>query len=337
MEHPPAPPRVNQSTPVSVLLPAYNAERYLEQAVRSVLEQTHRQLELLAIDDGSTDATLRILRALALEDDRVRVISHENLGMGAALNRAAVEARHDWLVRMDADDIMAPARIERQLAFLAAHPQLMVASSLVHYIDAPGKVIGHSRSEYTDAATVRRAFEQADLIGFHHPAVIMRRDAFIAIGGYRPQFWPCDDLDLWSRIVERYPDSMLVQDEHLLFYRIHDSSVCVTSSQKVCRRMEWVETCVKRRRAGLSEPTLEEFETAVASAPLLTRLDRMRRDRARTSYKAAAMYFSNRQLTRFFPSLCVASVLEPGYVLNRIAPYIRRFRSVREMVEVFRA
>src|SRR5688500_16211811 len=123
------------STPVSVILPAFNAERFVASAVRSVLAQTHGDFELLAIDDGSTDRTREILEMLAEEDGRVRVLSHANYGMGRSLNEALEEAKHDWVARMDADDVMVPNRLERQLAFLAENPKLVVASSQVHYID----------------------------------------------------------------------------------------------------------------------------------------------------------------------------------------------------------
>ncbi|HQY88296.1 MAG TPA: glycosyltransferase family 2 protein, partial [Tepidisphaeraceae bacterium] len=109
-------------TPISILLPAHNAAPFVEQAVRSTLAQTHKRFELLAIDDGSTDETLQILNKLAREDDRVRIISHENMGMGRSLNHALGEARFEWIARMDADDVMLPNRLERQLAFLAANP-----------------------------------------------------------------------------------------------------------------------------------------------------------------------------------------------------------------------
>src|SRR4051812_44688990 len=136
------------STPVSILMPAYNAERYVAEAVASVLAQTHRDFELLAIDDGSTDGTLGILQSFAATDPRVRILSHENTGMGRALNAALERCRHEWVARMDADDVMVPDRLERQLAFVAERPGLVVCSTLVRYIDEGGSVIGQNRSEF---------------------------------------------------------------------------------------------------------------------------------------------------------------------------------------------
>ena len=310
--------------PVSILLPAYNAARFLSDAMDSILAQSHADFELIAINDGSTDETLDILRAFERKDSRVRVISHANLGMGQSLNEAIESARHDWLVRMDADDIMVPRRIERQLAFLADHPDLVVACSLVNYIDADGKVIGRYTSGFTDPAKVRAARDEGRLIFFHHPSVIMRRDAIRAAGGYRPQFWPADDVDLWNRVAEEDPASprMLMQEEYLVQYRIHGSSVCVASSRLATQKGEWVEACVKLRRAGRPELSWEQFTAVGRAQAWPTRLNRVRRDCARAWYKSAVFHYSRHHYARYAPAIVGATLLEPGYVLPRLLPQV---------------
>jgi glycosyltransferase involved in cell wall biosynthesis len=315
---------ITEATPVSVLLPAHNAARFVEQAVRSTLAQTHRHLELIAIDDGSTDGTGDILRRLAREDDRVRVLSHENMGMGRSLNDAIAKARYDWLARMDADDVMPPDRIARQLAFLAANPHLVVCSSLVHYIDSAGKVIGHNRSDFTDPENVKRMLRENRPVGFHHPAVMMRKDVILDVGGYRHQFWPCDDLDLWNRVLERHPDGVLVQDAFLMQYRIHQESICVSAARKVCQTEDWVRECMISRRAGKAEPTWEAYRQSLDALPLLERLGRSRRAAARTQYKLATLHYSKRRYLRLVPALLLASLLEPSYVVRRVLPQFRR-------------
>src|SRR5688500_5602523 len=107
---------MNQASPfISVLMPAYNAERYVARTIRSVLAQTYGHFELIAIDDGSTDGTLAILREFEKLDSRIRVVSHANVGMGMALNRAWLLCRGEWVARIDADDLMMPDRLARQL------------------------------------------------------------------------------------------------------------------------------------------------------------------------------------------------------------------------------
>lgn len=317
---------LDESTPVSILLPAYNSEQYIEEAVRSVLRQTHRHFELIAINDGSTDRTGDILASLAREDSRIRVITQDNLGMGPSLNKAAELARYEWLVRMDADDVMPPHRLARQLAFLAERPQLVLSSTPVRYIDSYGKFIGQNRSDYALAENVRSAILKNELVGFAHPAAIVRRDVFLAVGGYRSQFWPCDDLDLWGRILDVHPNGFLIQDEHLMFYRIHGDSVSVRSAKRVYQHMEWVRECMAERRAGCAEPTWEQFQQSLQSAPLMTRLNFFRIEAARTYYKAATLSYSGRRKLRALYSLFLAGSLEPVYVFKRLAAQFRGIR-----------
>src|SRR3954451_4203431 len=99
---------------VSVLMPAFNAEHYILEAVESVLSQTHTDFELIIVDDGSTDNTLSVVEPYARKDKRVKVISHPNMGISHSLNRALDLASNEWIVCMHADDIMLPNRIERQ-------------------------------------------------------------------------------------------------------------------------------------------------------------------------------------------------------------------------------
>lgn len=318
------------SIPVSILMPAYNAERFVAEAVASVLAQTHRDFELLAIDDGSADGTPGILADLAAADDRIRVIAHANMGMGRALNNAMTLARHDWIARMDADDVMMPNRLERQLAFVAERPSVVVASSLVQYIDERGASLGRSRCEYTDPGRIGYSLARNRTIGFHHPAVLMRRDVIRAVGGYRHQFWPADDIDLWNRVVDHYAASIragaappvLVQAEYLMRYRIHGASVSVGSSRLAGQRYEWMAASMCSRRAGRAEPTWEQFLDDQRRLPLLRRFNRGRRDRARTLYKSAVFHFAKKHYLRCAPHLAAAALLEPSYVLPRLLPQL---------------
>src|SRR5688572_8788008 len=143
---------------LNVLMPAYNAERYIGAAIESVLGQTVRELQLLVIDDGSTDGTLALAEYYAKQDARVRVLSQPNAGIAHTLNRGLdLLAPAEWVFLMHADDVMMPDRLERQRAFIAAKPDLAVASSLVHYVNGAGETIGHGRSPFTRREAVEAA------------------------------------------------------------------------------------------------------------------------------------------------------------------------------------
>jgi glycosyltransferase involved in cell wall biosynthesis len=306
---------------VSVLMTAYNAERFLPAAVQSVLRQTHRDFEFVVVDDGSTDRTPAILRDYAARDGRLRVVTHANMGMGRSLNEAMETLEGEWVARIDADDEMLPTRLERQIAFVAEHPGLSLTATLVNYIDARGRSVGRSQSDLLTEEAADRAVRSGELIHVHHPAVLARVEAIRSVGGFRPQFWPADDVDLWNRMVER-GHSVRVQPEYLTNYRIHGGSACVASARRAAQKLEWVQACVTSRRAGFPEPTWQQFLDDVRDRPLLGRLNQSRKDVARAHYKAATLHFSDRRYVRFAAHLAAAAALEPGYVAQKLLPQV---------------
>jgi len=128
---------VNSNPLVSVVLPCYDAERFLAEALDSLLAQTYSRLEILALDDGSSDGTLRILEEFAARDTRVRVLRNPtNQGVIRTLNRGVAEAGGEIVARMDADDVAAPTRIERQVGVLAARPEIDLVGTGVEVVDS---------------------------------------------------------------------------------------------------------------------------------------------------------------------------------------------------------
>jgi glycosyltransferase involved in cell wall biosynthesis len=321
--HPDAAAPAQQPRSISVLIPAYNSSRFFPAAIESVLRQTHREFELILIDDGSTDDTLAIARRYAGQDARIRVISHENFGMGRSLNHAMEQARGNWIARLDADDVMLPQRLERQLAFLAANPDLAVASSFVRYIDDGGRDIGAFTSVFTTRAQVQRYVANHWAVGFHHPAAIFHKQTIQSLGGYRPQFWPAEDLDLWNRVIDA-GHGVLVQDEALTCYRIHGGSVMVSKSRSAERKVQWATACIRARHEARPEPSEAEFLAERRNRPVVQRVNESRREVARALYKSAVFHFSQRRWAKCAPTLAAALVMEPGFVLPRLRGQLRR-------------
>jgi glycosyltransferase involved in cell wall biosynthesis len=286
-----------------------------------VLRQTHAEFELLVVDDGSTDGTGAVLDELARQDSRLRVISQDNRGMGEALNRGLDSARHDWIVRMDGDDVMLPHRIERQLAFLSQHPELVVASALVRYINEKGEEVARydARNAWTDPATLTEALRSNIVVGFHHPAVIMHRPTILAAGGYRNRFWPVDDIDLWNRVLE-INTGLLTQPEYLLMYRVHGGSVSIEKAGRARLMLEWMEACMIARRAGGVEPTLEAFLEHRRNQPWYVRMHARRRSLAHGCYKSAAASYANGSYLGAGLRLLASGLLEPNLLLRRALP-----------------
>lgn len=310
---------------VSVLLPAYNAEATLRDAVESVLAQTYREFELVLIDDGSTDGTRRMMEAFARQDARVRVIAHGNMGMGASLNHAMAHVDAEWVARMDADDMMMPTRLERQVAFLEAHPGLAVASCLVYYVNEQGRVIARGTSDLCSLDDFARYMRTNRLIAVSHPGAIMHRRTVMSVGGYRPQFWPADDQDLWNRLAEAgHP--IVVQPEYLLKYRIHAASICVAQPRATMQQVRWVEKCALARRAGRPEPSLEEFLASERDEPWLQRFNRQRVELAAILYKLATHYYGAARYRHLLIAFGGSLLLEPMPSMRRLWSKVVRYR-----------
>jgi glycosyltransferase involved in cell wall biosynthesis len=304
---------------VSVVMPVYNGQGFLREAIGSVLAQTHADFELVAIDDGSTDETPAILKEAAAADPRVRVITQANGGGARARNRALQAARADWIVNLDHDDIMLPNRIERQLAFIAAHPGVKVFSCRAFYVSAEGKIFGKTRCE---PITTREAFERHVAanrpIGINHPAAAMHRPTIVAVGGYRPNFEGAEDFDLWNRVVER-GHLILQQEEVLMKYRIHGDSVSTRRTRHNWQQCDFAIACMTARRAGRPEPTREEHLADLRAQPWWRRLKQERQLLARVNYRVAGSDMASRRWGRALGHLLIAGASSPSYVAVRIA------------------
>lgn len=301
---------------VSVVIPAYNAARYLGEAIESVLRQTHEAFELIVIDDGSKDATAEVALRYAESDPRVAVRSRPNRGVAPTLDEGLHAARHPLVAIMHADDVMLPTRLERQVAFLDEHPEVAAASSFVHYIGPDGRRLGTYRSVLTDPAVVRAKFDAGQVVAMHHPAAMLRREAALAVGGYREGFTVTEDIDLWVRLLEA-GHGVLVQPEYLLEYRMHGTSASVSQALKMARETRWVMACSAARRAGRREPTFAEHLATEAAAPATTRWRRAAEDRGQVHYKAAVFAYANRDLPGVLRHLALSTVWRPGYGLRQ--------------------
>ena len=218
-------PQATPDTPsVSVVLSVYNGEAYLRSALDSILAQTFRDFEVVCIDDGATDSSPAILAEYAERDDRVRVLTQENQGLSAALNRGLSEARGDLIARMDQDDLSHPERFERMVAVFEHEPDTALVSCNLQIIDGDGQP--------------RRVYDAArdqDLAGWFllffnhvggHSQVMYRRDAALDAGSYDLAELHTQDYGLWCRLSER--GTVRILPEALQSYRFHSASLSRT-------------------------------------------------------------------------------------------------------------
>jgi glycosyltransferase involved in cell wall biosynthesis len=186
---------------VSVVIPTWNGARTIEAAARSILSQNYRDLELLIVDDGSTDNTLELVWRLAAEDSRVKIIAIPHSGLAAAPNAALAVARGKYTAMMDHDDVSLPARLEKQVAYLDSHPRCVAVGSAYFEIDTrkSTKIRRRGRKSYPWAPTAFPPLTPHPM----HPTVMVRTDAIRAVGGYREEFdFFCCDADMFLRLRE---------------------------------------------------------------------------------------------------------------------------------------
>lgn len=211
---------------VSVLLPVRNGERYINDAISSILSQSLSDFELIVVDDHSSDGTAGRLSAFANTDSRLVLLQSSQPGLVPALEAGRARARGRYIARMDADDIAAPSRLEQQAITLEANPRLVALGGQVAVIDENGAFVrtGHFPIHVAECRT-----HLSLAAPFCHPAVMMRREPLDECGGYRSTYAPAEDYDLWLRLARLGDFANL--PTCVLSYRRHPVSVTSTRAK----------------------------------------------------------------------------------------------------------
>jgi glycosyltransferase involved in cell wall biosynthesis len=183
---------------VTVLMPAYNAGKYIAEAIQSVLDQTFTDFELLIINDGSTDETVKTINSFG--DPRIVLIDQENKGISAALNVGLNVARAPYVARFDADDVCYPDRLKIQYDFITAYPQYSVIGSAANYVDAEGHYIfTHHPAAHLDEEIQQLKYSVCPFI---HSSVIYKKELVVNNGGYSEHAYTYEDHFLWVNILK---------------------------------------------------------------------------------------------------------------------------------------
>jgi glycosyltransferase involved in cell wall biosynthesis len=184
---------------VSVVMPVYNAERHLRQAVESILKQTYRDFEFVIVDDGSTDGSSAILDEYEKTDSRVRLYKQDNHGLVFTLNRVCGLARGEYIARMDADDICFPTRLEEQVEFMTRNPRIGILGTWAEAIDEAGTLCYYMKPP-TTPETIRWSMVFTNPVV--HSSVMMRRTIGESLDFYRPETFIPEDFFLWMRALQ---------------------------------------------------------------------------------------------------------------------------------------
>jgi glycosyltransferase involved in cell wall biosynthesis len=198
-------------------MPCRNAAGYIGRAIESILGQTYPLFELLIVDNASTDGTVDVVTGMQHRDPRILLLRNpRDIGIAGSLNRGLTNARGRFIARMDADDIAEPTRLERQLAYMRAHPECIVCGSHVTLIDEEDRVIGSRRFPERDEQIKRIMLRE---IPFCHPATFLRAEPVLTHGiRYDESIETVEDRDFWLRLAPHGAYANL--DEYLLRYRV---------------------------------------------------------------------------------------------------------------------
>lgn len=312
---------------VSIIVPAWNSQSTLGETLRSAAAQTYRAIEIIIVDDGSTDGTAAVAEAFCKEEPRARLVRQENGGLSAARNRAVKESNGAWIAPLDADDLFHPTKIEKQLAAALDSP---TPPGLVfcwyHDIDEDGLVLGSGpRWDVAGPGLKRLAYESP----IHTPLIL--REAIDLVGGYDESLLGCEDLKIHLQIARIFP--VVVVPEYLFGYRHHSSpswrtlDILLDSWTRVvdgfagqdpglsARELRWIHARLSRIRAeerlgqGDYAHAFASFLQAILADPkrwgpyLLYRLSRTaaRLVRGRRP-KAAPVGFDEASTTEFYPA-----------------------------------
>lgn len=212
---------------VSVLMPAYNAEKYIVDAINSILHQTYQNFELIILNDASTDKTKQIVTSYTKKDKRIIILSHKkNMGIPVTRNKLMQHAKGKYIAWQDADDISQPDRLIMQVIFLEKHPQVGIVGGFLQYFH--DNALGDIRKYDADDTALREKIFRYSPVA--QPVAMMRKKAVDEIGLYNVLYKVAQDLDFSFRIGEKYQFANI--QKVLLHYREHKQSVTFSRLQE---------------------------------------------------------------------------------------------------------
>ena len=302
---------------VSVVMPAYNTAAFIEGSIQSILDQTLESFELIVVDDGSTDATGDIARSFAERDTRVRVVSIDsNHGIAHAINVGLKEAGADLIGRIDSDDVAVPTRFERQVDFLANHPEVVVVGSNAVHISETGQKLGLSFAGPPDMATFEQLRRDGDITMVLDGTCMMRRSVLDLVGGYDETFSSAAEVDLHCRMADY--GAIISLAEPLTYYRLHPGSNVHSKFYKGRTVHRFVDYRQKELVAGREPLGYTQFLDAERHSSVLHRARIWLADYSRAHYRMTGVNAANRRWVAAVSHLARAFVTDPVFVLGRV-------------------
>jgi glycosyltransferase involved in cell wall biosynthesis len=227
---------------VSVIIPVRNGEQFIAQAINSILSQTLIDLELLVVNDASTDSTAEIIQSYT--DPRLRLLNNkERMGVSASRNRALEEANATYVAFLDGDDIAYADRLNKQIDFLESHPNVVLVGSYLDYIDADGLLLYSDNPGQRPCNSGELRMELLKRVCILPSTATGRKTALVEAGGFPPQDY-AEDHDLWCRLATKH--DLAILPERLVAYRQHANQA---SFKRIYASYKATQACINRAKA----------------------------------------------------------------------------------------
>lgn len=295
---------------ISVIMSVYNGEKYLKEAIDSILNQTFADFEFIIVNDGSTDSSLAIMQGY--HDERIRVIDNgDNIGLTKSLNKAIKQALGEYIARQDADDVSLPNRFEEQIKYLGEYPEVALLGTSVYRIDEHEKVLGVILPSTKPGKSLFK------LNQFSHGSIMFRKVVFDRLGGYNELFKYAQDYEFWLRISRHYQVRNLKQLLYKL--RFHRESIGATRREE---SLLYHLLATRMATSELNEAMLEAIRDKKLSN-VYSYLNRS--ERAFFHKEMAAMYMSINDVPAAKKQYKRAFMLNPFDVYNDINLILSHF------------
>lgn len=300
---------------VTVIVPIYNGSSFLAETLRSLLSQTFKNYELLAIDDGSTDDSADIVRSF--NDERIRLIKKDNAGLCHTLNLGIAEARAPYIARSDQDDVSFPDRLERQLQVMKDHSE---AIGLFSYVEKLGIIHSWSNKDRVVMAPGQlKEYQPIEDGCLLCSTMFIRTAALRSIGGFRQAYYPVDDWDMQCRLAQT--GKVLIMLEPLIYYRFQANANTYRMYAEMREKTRWTRDSYWRRMKSFPELTLEQFRISQPQ-DAWSRMNRYRKDSSKLHMRTAGNRFLDGQYLAAAGHLCAGVMLNPADLARRILRFV---------------
>jgi glycosyltransferase involved in cell wall biosynthesis len=306
---------------VSVVIPVFNAEKYVREAIKSIQEQSHKRLEIICVDDCSTDGSPKILEEMAERDNRIVVMrNRKNLGIVGTLNKAISRCSGAVIARMDADDVAVPQRIEKQLSFLKNGGYDLVGSPVI-YITENGETIGQS-DFYTPTQLIKFLRYKSTL---GHPTWMIYANIYRSLAGYR-EMAPAEDYDFILRAVKANVKIAMTKEPLLMFRTQSKSGGTALSQGLIQRKMFNYARKINRGLAVYSKSEVEIVKSVSGFAKKLFYFSQI-------LYYRATLNKHNNKYTYAFLYLIASIIISPHQFQFVLRASILKFKMIRSCNE----